>query len=231
MYDKKFKKIGMVVAMEKELAPILNELGTLVDKKCVCGLNVYEYACKNKTLYVCQSGIGEICASSATSILIGVFNCEVIMNFGVCGTLTSSNDILDTVFISGVVHYDFDLTATDNVVVGQYPEFNSPIIDVKSELFDVVKSVKKDAKFAICASADKFLENKELKAKLNKLYGATVCDMESAGIALVCKRANIPLIMIKAVSDGEGGATQFNKMVKLAVDAYKEVTLKILEAF
>ncbi len=231
MSYKKYKRIGMVVAMEKEIAPILNELGTFVKSSAVCGLKIDEYSCKDKTLFICQSGIGEISASSATSILIGVFNCEAIINFGVCGTLTKHNSVLETVFVSGVVHYDFDLTATDDVIKGQYPEYPSAVIDIENELFSVIKSVNENAKFVICASADKFLEDETIKSELFNTYGATVCDMESAGIALVCKRADIPLVMIKAVSDGEGGASQFNKMVKLAVNSYREITLKILEAF
>lgn len=225
------KTIGMVVAMEKEILPLISELGNLVKNYEVCGFKVFEYSKNGNAIYLINSGIGEISASSATAVLIGVFKCNIIINFGVCGALTKSTGVLEPVFVDGVVHYDFDLSPIDSVKVGQYPNYDSPVINLESQLLDYAKSLYPNVKTKICASADKFLEDANIKKNLNELYGAEICDMESAGIALVCKKASVPVLMIKAVSDGEGGANEYNEMVKKAVDAYKTITLKIIELF
>ncbi len=225
------KTIGMVVAMEKEIIPLLSELGSQINDYTVCGFTIKQYNKNGKDIYLINSGIGEISASSATAILIGVFNCNLIINFGVCGALTKKTGLLETVLVNGVVHYDFDLSAIDNVKVGQYPNYESAVISVDNEVLNFAKNLYPNLKTVTCASADKFLEDIAIKNSLNELYGALICDMESAGIVLVCNKASVPVLMIKAVSDGEGGAEEYNQMVKKAVEAYKAITLKIIEAF
>ncbi|MBR5439547.1 MAG: 5'-methylthioadenosine/S-adenosylhomocysteine nucleosidase [Clostridia bacterium] len=225
------KTIGMVVAMEKEILPLINELGSQVECFDVCGFTIKQFKKNGNDVYLINSGIGEISSSSATAILISVFKCNLIINFGVCGALTKNTGVLETVFVNGVVHYDFDLSPIDDVKVGQYPNYDSAIIKVENEVLTFAMKAYPYLKTVICASADKFLDDASIKQNLNNLYGAEICDMESAGILLVCNKANVPVLMIKAVSDGEGGAEEYNKMVKNAVEAYKAVTLKIIEAF
>lgn len=225
------KTIGMVVAMEKEILPLVSELGNEIAKTETCGFKVTKYLKNGNDIYLINSGIGEISSSSATAILIGVYNCNLIINFGVCGALTKSTNVLQTAFVSGVVHYDFDLSPIDDVKVGQYPDYDNPLISIESEVLDFAKNAFPNVKTCTIASADKFLADNAIKQNLNETYGVEICDMESAGIALVCKKAGVPVLMIKAVSDGEGGAEEFNLMVKKAVEAYKQITLKIIEAF
>ncbi len=225
------KTIGMVVAMEKEILPLINEFGKEVNSYDVCGFIVKQYEKNGNDVYLINSGIGEISASSATAILIGVYKCNLIINFGVCGALTKSKSVLETVFVNGVVHYDFDLSAIDSVAVGQYPGYESAVIGIDNDVLDFAKTLYPNINCAILASGDKFIEDSAVKKNLNELYGAEICDMESAGILLVCKKANVSVLMIKAVSDGEGGAQEYNEMVKKAVDAYKQITLKIIESF
>ena len=54
---------------------------------------------------------------------------------------------------------------------------------------------------------------KEKKQHLNETYGAEICEMESAGVLLTCLHAGVPCLILKAVSDGKGGAEEFTKMV------------------
>ena len=223
MKKSKIKVIGMVVAMEKELAPFFEKAGKPFTIKNICGFKIYGYKISGKIVYVAKSGIGEIHASSATSILIGVFKCQLIFNFGVCGSLTDDIGVLDVVAVKGVVHYDFDLSPIDDVEVGVYPGYNSPIIEVPALL-----STLNDLTKVVCASADKFVADEKIKKRLLKTYGAQVCDMECAGVLLTCKNAGVPAIIIKAVSDGKGGAEEFQKRVNSAVAVYTKVVFKVL---
>ena len=74
-----------------------------------------------------------------------------------------------------------------------------------TELINLATSISSELKEVICASADKFVSKPKVKKYLNKKYGAEVCDMECAGVLLTCDTAKIPCLIIKAVSDGEGG--------------------------
>lgn len=226
-----FKTIGMVVAMDKEVNPFLQSVGKQVSIEKKGAFEIYTYQIQDKTVYLVKSGIGEIFASSATQLLISEYKVDVILNFGVCGSLVKEVDVMQTVIVSGVVHYDFDLSLIDDVKVGQYPNQLSPIIETDKNLIELLKGVMSGVKEVVCASADKFVAKPEDKARLYNDFGAKVCDMECAGVLLTASNYNIPTAIIKAVSDGEGGAEEFNKRVHEASKAYISALLKLVEEF
>ena len=67
-----------------------------------------------------------------------------------------------------------------------------------------------DLKPVTCASGDKFVADPKIKAELHEKYGADICEMEAAGIALTCDRNGIQCLLVKIVSDGiVGGAEEY----------------------
>ncbi len=228
MESKKYETIGMVVAMDKEIKPFFSKFGENVIEKTVGGYTVFECLIKNKKVYLIKSGIGEIYAAAATEILISVFNCDIILNFGVCGSLTDNISVCETVIVNGVVHYDFDLSDIDDVKVGQYPG-REVVLKPSEELINLALDINKNVKTAICASADKFVAKKEIKEKLTRDFNADVCDMECAGVLLTSLNSKVPTLIIKAVSDGNGGAEEFNRRVYEASKVYLDTINAILE--
>lgn len=228
MFNKKYKTIGMVVAMDKEIKPFFTEYGENIVEKTVGGYSVFECDINDKKVYLIKSGIGEIYAAAATEILISVFNCEIIVNFGVCGSLNDNISVCETVIVNGVVHYDFDLSEIDDVKVGQYPSYDV-ILKPSEELVNFALSVNSNVKTAICASADKFVSKPSVKEKLVNDFNADVCDMECAAILLTSLNAGVPALIIKAVSDGNGGAEEFNRRVLEACKVYIDTIKVILE--
>ena len=224
------KKIGMVVAMDKEVTPFLEKAGEIVSEEIVSGFNVKKFLLSGKEIYLIKSGIGEIYASGATQVLITKYNVDAVLNFGVCGSLVDGVAVEDTVFVDGVVHYDFDLSPIDDVKVGQYPGYDTPVIKIDNELLNIAKNSFKNVKTAICASADKFVADEKIKEKLNADFNASVCDMECAGVLLTTLNAKVPVLIIKAVSDGKGGAEEFNRRVNSSAKVYIDTVNKLVEA-
>ena len=66
------------------------------------------------------------------------------------------------------------------------------------------------------------MADEKIKENLAKTYGASVCEMESAGVLLACLNMNVPCLIVKAVSDGKGGVEEFRKMVSHASCQYVE---------
>lgn len=227
--NNKFTTIGMVVAMDKEVKPFFEKFGSDVQSFKIGGYDIFSCQIANKKIYLIKSGIGEILASSATQLLISVYKCDIILNFGVCGSLTDNISVCETVVVNGVVHYDFDLSSIDGTKVGEYPNAGGCVIKTNKELLDLALKVDSSLKCVICASADKFVADESIKTKLNLDYGAEICDMESAGVLLTANMNNVPTLIIKAVSDGKGGAEEFNRRVKVASKAYIETVNKIIE--
>ncbi len=224
---KKYNTIGMVVAMDKEVKPFLEKYAKNAKELTVNGFKVFECDFTSKKVYLIKSGVGEIYAAAATQVLISVFNVDIILNFGVCGSLNESIAVCETAVISGVVHYDFDLSKIDDVKVGQYPN-EEVILKTDEELLNLVLSFNDNLKTAVCASGDKFIEGDEIKAKLRNEFLCDVCDMESAGVLLTSKNSKVPCLIIKAVSDG-GGADEFHRRVYEASKVYLEILMMIIK--
>lgn len=222
------KRIGMVVAMRKEILPFIENSGVEVFNESVGKYQISYFNYLDKEIYIVESGVGEIYAAGATQLLISKYNVEAIINFGVCGLLNDKLNLLETVLVEGVVHYDFDLSKIDNLPVGQYPNMDR-VISCKNSLMDVVTSINPSIQKVICASADKFVVDSDVKNNLYEEYNASICEMESAGVVLTCLNNNIPFLVIKAVSDGKGGAEDYNRMVKSASKSYIDLVYKVLE--
>ncbi len=219
-------KIGIVCAMVKEVMPLLKKIGDFTETK-ISGYPVYKISKNQKEILIIQSGYGEIYGSGATATLISM-GVEQIYNFGVCGALTEELSSCDSVAVSGVVHYDFDLSAIDPVEPGVYPNQESAIIKTDKELLLKIMEKFPNLKTGICASADKFLADEDFKLSLNKKYGAICCDMESAGILLSSQVASIPCFILKTVSDGKGGAEEYLKTVHTASEICANLILDII---
>ena len=223
------KKIGMVVAMDKEVTPFLEKAGNVISEEIVSGFCVKKFIISNKEIYLIKSGIGEIYAAGATQVLITKYQVDAILNFGVCGSLVNEVGVEDTVFVDGVAHYDFDLSPIDSVEVGQYPGYNSPVIKIDNELLTLAKNYFSNIKTAICASADKFVADESIKQNLHVFYNASVCDMECAGVLLTALNAKVPVLIIKAVSDGKGGVEEFNRRVHSSAKVYIDMVNRLVE--
>lgn len=221
------KRIGMVVAMRKEILPFIENSGVEVFNESVGKYQISYFNYLDKEIYIVESGVGEIYAAGATQLLISKYNVEAIINFGVCGLLNDKLNLLETVLVEGVVHYDFDLSAIDDVPSCQYPDMDT-VISCKNKLFDIVEEISPIQK-VICASGDKFIVDSDAKNNLYEEYNASICEMESAGVVLTCLNNNILFLVIKAVSDGKGGVEDYNRMVKSASKSYIDLVYKVLE--
>lgn len=222
------KRVGMVVAMQKEILPFLENSNVKIKNEMIGKYSIISFEINNKEVYIIESGVGEIFASGATQLLISKYSVDAIINFGVCGSLNNNLNLLDTVLVDGIIHYDFDLSTIDDVKIGEYPGLGQ-VISCKNELMDVALKINPSIQKVLCASADKFVSDEEIKNNLYNTYGTSICEMESAGVVLTCINNNIPFLVIKAVSDGKGGVTEYKEMVKRASKSYIELIYKILE--
>ncbi len=223
------KTIGLVIAIEKELTSFLESRRVKVKTTNVNGFDVYSFCLSKKKVVCVHSTCGEILSSSATQLLISKYKVDYIFNFGICGSLSKDFGVLDTVLCGGVVHYDMDTSAIDPVEKGRYWFLPSTVIPTDENLRKLAKEINPNLKEVICASGDKFICDENIKANLRSSFNAEICEMESAGIALTSYVAKVPCFIVKAVSDGQGGADDFNKFAKRASTMYLELIDKMIE--
>lgn len=223
------KKIGIVVAMAVESEPLQQVFGAPKKSFFYGAFDVKEYAFDGKSVYFATCTEGEIAAASCTQYLISTFGVELIFNYGLCGALDGGS-LGETYLIKGVAHYEFDLSPLSGAPVGKYERFDGVIIPTDEKMRKAVKTVCPDIKEVVCASGDKFVADAAIKERLRSTYGASVCEMESAGVLITSVNAGVPQIIIKVVSDSGDDATEFIDYVKGKNTEYIDLVAKVLKS-
>ncbi len=204
------KSIGLLVAVE--MGAVLARWGEPKETLHTGGFEVLRYENESYTLCAVNAGAGELAAAAATQLLISEFHVDLVVNFGVVGALTQELAMAHTCVVESVVHYDFDVSEWQDIEAGRYMQYPTPRIPTTPALVDKACAVEPTLRRVVCASADKFVGGAEKKRALHERWGAEICEMEAAGIVLTCRRAGVPCLLIKTVSDSiTGGAEEFNR--------------------
>ncbi|MBQ3616758.1 MAG: 5'-methylthioadenosine/S-adenosylhomocysteine nucleosidase [Bacteroidales bacterium] len=223
----KCKKIGLLVAVEQQ--SIFEKYGKAAKVESAGGFDVYSYKNREYQLFVINSGVGEIAAAAATQVLIDVYKVDLVVNFGVVGALTDEMTVAENCVVEKIVHYQFDLSGIDPVKKGQYPGFNSEFLYTDTVLINKALKVYPSLKKVTCASADRFVADKNEKDELHTSFGADICEMECAAIFLTCHRNHVPCLFIKAVSDSlTGDGKEYYQEYLRAASLCLDITDKII---
>ena len=221
------KTIGLLVAVEMDA--VLRRYGEPKETQRVGGFEVLRYENGAYTLCAVNAGAGEIAAAAATQLLISVCRVDLLVNFGVVGGLTPEMALARTCVVEDVVHYDFDVSAWQDVAPGRYLQFPTPFLPATPSLVEKALAVEPSLRRVRCASADKFVGGEAEKRALHERWQADICDMESAAVVLTAHRAGVPCLLIKTVSDGiRGGAEEFNRELNRSAGLCLAVADKII---
>ncbi len=214
--------ICFVVALKKEVQGLLNKATELKEFKIA---DKPAYSCKlsGKPCIIAISGIGKVSSALTAQLLIDKYNPEFIINFGTCGGMNNSVEILKYYAIEKCCQYDFDLSTLDNVPVGYIQEYNTVFFNAYTKTLNFLPKTN-------IASADKFT-SKESDVKIINDMGCSACDMEAGAIAQVCTSNKVPFIAIKGISDVHGSGVQedqFYKNLSTVGDGFPDIILQVL---
>lgn len=197
-------KIGIIVAMDKEMALLLPLLAD-ASEVTVNGVAFHTGTIAGHSVVACKCGIGKVNAAIGTLTLIENFHPALVINTGVAGGTGATDDparVLDVVLASEIAYHD--VWCGPGTVPGQAAgcpgRFPCPLSDdVRSRL---------DVKEGLLASGDIFVDSPDDLRRILALYpDAKAVDMESAAIAQTCWLKSVPFVCIRVVSDtpGDGG--------------------------
>lgn len=207
------KKIGLIIAVEE--SAIKERYGAGLVLKDKFGTTVYQT--NRAQIYAVVCGAGEIPAAMAVQFLIDKYDVELIVNYGSVGACTYAMNPGNVCVVESVIQYDYDISQVDGCPVGKYSRFPSEYIPLDQYWVDKVKFGRTKVKKVVCASGDKFVADVDEKTKLYQKYGAEICDMESAGIAIACYANHVSCLLIKCVADSiNGGAQEYRDEVDQA---------------
>lgn len=215
--------ICFVVALKKEAESLLNSIK--IDKEFfIADKPAYSFTINNKKCVLAISGIGKVSSALTTQLLIDTYHPSYVFNFGTCGGTNNSVEVLKYYLVDQCCQYDFDLTKLDDVSLGYIQEYDRVFFDTYTNGIDFLEKSK-------IATADKFTSQINDINAINNI-GCSLCDMEAGAIAQVCTSNNIPLVVVKGITDIFGSETaqeQFYKNLNIVGSNFPNVIFKVID--
>ena len=204
--------IGAVIAMQSEADILLDEM-KISRSLTVSGKKIHVGMAYGKEIAVCVCGVGKVNAALGAQILISKFDAKSLLNFGVAGSLNTHTELCSVNQISSATQFDFDLVQLNGTKIGTLNEYQEPYLHLNTLPLNFPK--KK------LATADRFNDSADDYALLTKELQADIRDMEGGAIVQAAFAAQLPVYLIKAISDvaGSGSTTEqflINKDIALA---------------
>lgn len=246
------RRLLLIAAMGAEEEAILKILGTgeTFAMSETLKLTGRRFRKGTHELLLIQSGIGLVNAGVATALTLDKYFVDGIILFGVAGALVPTLDVGELVLATRIIQHDsiFSGETGDLPMAPGYPYVSLPPDDRVSPVFEsdstfrewVEKHVlaKRNIHYAagVLASGSEFVGTPARKMRLGKHEQSPIAvEMESAGIAVVASRANVPFLVLKTVADrlnpDETVTTDFNTFLEKAAANAGAVVQEIWDAW
>ncbi len=213
-YNRHKETIVIIGAMDEEISEIRNNLHhSRTDQKLDYAVTTGTLG--NNKIILAKSGVGKVASSATTQFLIDKYKPAYIINIGIAGSLSTDIKPSDIVIGKNMVQHDFDVTAFGNPkgYIDNGIEPNKPTVFHSDK--NLIKNFNKKVNYdkdtnvilGTIATGDVFVNKETQKQKIRNEFGADAIDMESAAIAQTAQKNNVPLIVIRTISDSENNST------------------------
>ena len=211
------KKIGLLVAMEKEAHGIIRGLSDTFTEEYKGKLFTIGKV-GDKEIVLSLAGIGKVNSAFATAIMIERYGVECVINTGIAGGIGKLKP-LSVLSVSSVCQYDSDTTALGDPI-GLISGLNKVYFDADEEVSSAILKSNAGAVLGRVATGDKFVASDVESKRIAETFSAVACDMECGACAQVCYIAGVKFGALKAISDSAGDGSNMT---------YEEFALKACE--
>ena len=199
-------RLGIIGAMSVEVQTLKEKMQnyTVTQK---AGMEFYHGTLQGLDVVVVVCGVGKVNAGLCVQVLCDCFQVTHIVNTGVAGSLDASLDIGDFVISQDAMYHDFDChPINDNYAVGQVPGMDVHAFPTDDLLRTLASNAAESVhpghwRIGRIASGDQFVCSKAQKDAIIHNTGALCTEMEGTAIAHAAYRNQIPVVIIRAISD------------------------------
>lgn len=250
--------IGVISALPDEQVSFLDK----IDNKENVSKSIIKGVVGSHTVYTTLSGVGKVNAASVAQELISRYQVDILIFSGVAGGINKALNIGDIVVASFAFQHDYGYLGDTFLIhaSGTMPEVGigtgdeALYLDLSKnwdqDIYAKVKSILSHSITSlspvnvgenqnipvlkmngIIATGDQFIASESKKESLRKLQ-ADVVEMEGAAVAQVAMRNDIPILIIRSVSDKAGKMATVDFKSFFSTIAYNNSLLiqKIIES-
>ena len=218
--------------MPKEAVPLLESV--TIKKQIQAGFTkIYECQWNDVLFLVVISGVGKAFAAASIPALVDRYEVDMIINFGVAGTLDGEKaPILSAVIGSDYVEYDLDTSAVGDPV-GMVSGIEKVELPSSQYVIELVEKACKSCSISFAkgriVSGDTFLTREDKRMEtIQNLWHPLCVDMESAAYDQIAYVYQIPYVAVRLISDWKDPYTEYEKNVPLCAERIKEIALQVL---
>jgi len=212
-------RTGIIAAMDSEIRNLTAALEHERTDK-IAGREIHYGKLEGQPIAIVLCGCGKVNAAHSATLLACHSKVTRILLTGVSGGLAEGLKVGDIVIGDSFVQHDMD--ARPLFPLHEIPFEGFSLIEADPELRHLLtaascsmlaekKMVEARSFEGLVVSGDQFLSSSEGRSRvLESLPRACAVDMESAAIAQVCKIADIPLGVMRVISDSADGSAHID---------------------
>lgn len=203
--NNKARPIALIGAMQEELSAVL-ALMPDVHVQSVAGRQFWLGHLHGHEVVAVLSGIGKVAAAITATVLIEKFQVQRMLFTGVAGGLAAHVQLGDVVVGTELLQHDMNASPL-------FPKYEVPLlgrsrfatdINMTSCLIDSAAQALPKAKVhaGLIISGDQFVSSASESRRLqSEICDALAVEMEGAALAQVCHAYDIPLAVVRTLSD------------------------------
>jgi len=228
--------LGIMCPMAEEIAALLGDM-TEVERRELAGREVLLGKLYGRPVAMIESGIGKVASAMTATLLLDGLKCRAIVMSGVAGGIDPNLAIGDLVVAQRLVQHDYGRVQAEGFTPFQpgIPPFGPGRPDYGFELpKDLVARVHKALdgyklpalprelfggeaplrapiiKIGTIVSGDQFINDENVRQRLQHQFHAHAVEMEGAAVAQVAKAFGVPAIVIRSLSDLAGAESHLD---------------------
>lgn len=230
-------KIGIIGAMDVEVDLLKQQLES-PSSEFLYGKEYSIGTIHGLPVVVVMCGDAKVNAAMCATVLLEHFGVTHMINTGVAGSLDARIDIGDLVLSTQSVHHDVDITGL-GYAPGQVPGSDTLMFPADDWMRRVARESAADIApeahvfEGVVATGDYFVDDPADKERIVATFGALCCEMEGAAIAHVCYLAQVPVLILRVISDkADGSATiDYPAFKRIAADRCANITERMIRRF
>ncbi len=223
--------IGVIGAMQMEVDNLKEALTDSVTENC-SGVQFVHGTIGDVNVVAAVCGVGKVFAAICAEAMILKYHVDMIINIGVAGSLTKDLSVLDIAIADKVVQHDMDTTAIGDpygLLSGINEIFLPSNEAMRNLLVECVREEGVSYKVGTIATGDMFVATEEKKKWICEHFEAIAAEMEGGSIGHVCYVNQIPFVILRSISDSDGGAMDYQTFAEKAAILSIDVVLKFIQ--
>jgi futalosine hydrolase len=224
----------VLAATNPEISFLLEVPGCRFVEK-ILGFNVYNVKQNKNNIHIVESGPGLANISAAAALSVERFRPEHIFNVGVCGVYSSDLSLINkvvtgrsAVFADAGVETEKGYQDMEDIGLPFYSKDDGEDVYNIFPLSDgmVDKSFLRGVFLSLSAVSGNAAQAEKIRKRFESKEMLMCEDMETAAVALMACRADIPCTAIRGISNLCGDRNYRNWSLKEAAEAAQKVFLK-----